>query len=423
MVLVAAVWLALPASANASSVKFHGWTADGKAVVFDERAPWDGLGACTPAGFDKDGKALQESCAACGTTAAECKVTSKPVASLKSPDKKLTLVKSQDCYVTGHDADMTRCVQTITVQRLGAVEHEDETTDGRKKAKVATYFRPDSGAVAITFTGGSSDDDKWVIDLAEYSVRDRVPAIVTKLLERQAKVTTDAVYSADAVLFTDDTKLGALTPPELAKVVGASTTTTATEIEPSFDGHAAWASFVATTADNRLYRVTQLFVRDAKNEWAIASGMWSLGRADADANAKAAAGLPVPAEVARKRQDLPDGLSVLGSMLRDGDPELLASMSRRPRTMIVGTAPAERFLGGGKLASAWKAWFAAGVRGVRVRGELSPRGTTGWIMTNVNVTKKTGATTYKLPVRVWMVVDASDGVAAEVVASHAAVAL
>jgi hypothetical protein len=420
--VVIAAGIAVPATADATA-KFYGWTAEGQAVIADDRAAWEGLAVCTPAAFDAKGEPVAEACTACGATAAACGVTHTPVKAMKSPDKRLTLTTKERCYITGHDADIRRCSQRVVVKRLGAVEHDDELTGGGGKARMAAYFRPDGGAVVITFTGGAADDDIWTIDLGELAARERIPATVIDLLARQAKAIAEPIYTPEAVLFTDDAKLGALTPAELAKVIGSGVTLGPLEIEASFDGHAAWASFVATTADNRAYRVTELFVRGDKNSWWIESGYWSQGRADAEANAKAAAGLPGPAEVARLRQDLPDSLSVLGAMLRDGDPELAKRFSRRPRAMIVGTAPAERFLGGPKLAAAWKGWFAAGVRGVRVRGALSPRASTGWIITNVDVTKHAGATTYRLPVRVWMVVDHNDKGAFEVVASHAAVAL
>ncbi len=163
--VVIALWLALTATASADDVTFHGWTRDGKAVVFDGRAPWEGLGVCTPVGFDDKGTPLTESCTSCGTTPAQCGVTSKlGAASLRSPDKKLLLVKKQSCHISNDSPDTKVCVQTIGLGRLGRVQHDDEVRGRRGLARASAYFRRDSGAVVITFTGGSSDD-KFVIDL------------------------------------------------------------------------------------------------------------------------------------------------------------------------------------------------------------------------------------------------------------------
>jgi hypothetical protein len=103
-------------------------------------------------------------------------------------------------------------------------------------------------------------------------------------------------------------------------------------------------------------------------------------------------------------------------MLRDGDPELLASFSKNVRGMLVGTAPAERFVGGARLAAAWKPWLAAGVRGTKVRGAASPRGTSAWLVANVKVTQGKAPQTYELPVRVWAAIDVG-----AIVVLHAAV--
>lgn len=416
-------WLiALCTSVRAAPV-VAGWTADGKAVVLDVGA---GAEACTPVAFDADGDLPKASCVPCGADARACGVVGgKPRPSSTSPDRTLAIKRTVSCWITGHDADVEMCTQAARVGWLGSVRHTDEVTDGGKRARLTTVFRPDGGAVAIVFAGGSGEDEVAIVDLADHLARAHVAEKVTELLARQARVlagtSTEPVYTADATFFTDDAGRGALAADALAKLIAGPVTFARPEIGTSTDGHAAWASFVATTADRRAFRVTELVVRDGA-AWRVASGAWTIGLADQDAAARARAGsLPAPTEVARRRQDVPDELSVLGAMLRDGDPEVLRSFTKRARAMVVGTAPGERLVGGARLAPAWKPWLTSGMRGAKVRGALSPRGTSGWLVANVVVTRDKPAPRYELPVRVWAVVDRSERGALEFVLLHAAV--
>jgi len=196
------------------------------------------------------------------------------------------------------------------------------------------------------------------------------------------------------------------------------------------DGKSAWISFelymkVDRTEDGvasfpeRDYRVTELAVSTADG-WKLAGGTWSQERDNATINKLAVAG-KAPA-LARLASEVGDKSLREAFAAMIGAP-LGATAGARKDLVVFGSGFGERTVGGAGFKKAWDAAWQGhlAIVGANI-AHLAPSGTTGWVVANVELAKKAGKQSYKIPFRLVCVFDQDATGAWSLVHAHFAVA-
>ena len=180
------------------------------------------------------------------------------------------------------------------------------------------------------------------------------------------------------------------------------------EIQLSRDGKTAWVSVETevTLETNgrdpshptwsRKLRISDV-VAKIDGRWKIVASAWSEGVDNAQADKSAQS--PKPPQLAALVGPKPDPW-LEGEMIAWKGGAIGTTAAKR--TIVFGSAPGERTTDG---AAFRKAWYATWVNYVGLEPQtlaaLAPSGTTGWLITNLTLSKKT----YKVPFRLFVVFD------------------
>jgi ketosteroid isomerase-like protein len=276
--------------------------------------------------------------------------------------------------------------------------------------------------------GKPADDVAKVADaqIAAWSKDGDPDDAVAKLYTKDASFSVTGGAASDDAPEVDSATLGS-TLINAVWIVKSKVSTRAVSIAK--DGKTAWVSFglhvkVDRSENGRAdfpeydYRATEILV-STSGGWKLAGGTWSQAQPNAKINKEAAAGKP------RTLAELPAShgdktlLDAFSSLLRS---RLGPSATARTDLVVIGSGPGERTVGGAKLAKAWDAAWqghlaALGSPAVHV----APSGTTGWVIANVELTKKVGAKSYVIPFRVCFVFDKDDAATWTLAHAHFAV--
>ena len=432
-----AAWILITAMVStrvaSAEVRVLGWTADGKFVidVNDPRKSSDFgkgqerfLATCAAQDFAVAQEGKTPACAHCGAATDDpgkvCGLASKPAkiaSNLASPDRKLTLAQRSWCV---QQSGGGACAIGYSFGQLGSID--DVWAGPTKKPRGNVWWRPDSNAVMIDVwntNDGVREDRIYVVDVTDLRQRGDVPKLLAKrVAEQLAQLGNPALYTRTAVLFTDEAARGAIAPDALAGAIGGAGALQPDKVDVgvTFDGRAAWAAFTTTTG----WRVTELFVREG-GEWRIASGFWSRGIADKDADAKARSGQLGKLVAITTKDVFAKELESTVEWLRAPRSDSSA-LARTTTMLVVGTAPNERSTSAKPFEQAWRAWGKTGLKVDSIRAETAHEA--AWLIANIEVAKTKNDKPYSLPVRAWVVIDNSRGDADDdgIVLVHLAVA-
>ena len=192
------------------------------------------------------------------------------------------------------------------------------------------------------------------------------------------------------------------------------------------DGNSAWISFESAVhfkhgkyagldEFDTDYRITELAVK-TPNGWRIGGGMWSIPIDNALVNKQAKAGKQ---HAGNAIEDGDGDASLRAAFTKLTTGPLDATAAARKDLVAFGSGFGERTVGGAVLA---KAWAAAWANRLTITGPVAatvaPSGTTGWVIADVVLDKKT----YKVRFRVLFVFDKDAGGAWSLVHVHFATA-
>lgn len=174
------------------------------------------------------------------------------------------------------------------------------------------------------------------------------------------------------------------------------------EVQLSRDGNTAWASVeteVGAAGDRewlQTYRISDV-VAKIGGRWRIVASAWSEGIDNVKANK--AAQSRTPPQLAPLGGGKPDPW-MEGELLAWQSGARTTTVARK--TIVFGSAPRERTTDGPSFR---KAWYATWANHVRIEPQkiaaLAPSGTTGWVIANITLDKKT----HKVPFRMFVVFD------------------
>jgi len=396
IVIVGVMWFAMT-NAHADAITVLGWATDGGAMIEIDGKE---LHKCAPTSFKDLDKPSCKRCGAAGDAAKSCGLTTKAVASLVAAGAKLTLKKGGKRITQQSDGGDYWLWFELPDRRsveftLAAGYKTPPTGDA--------YFRPDGKAVALYFKATDHEakraDEVRVLDVARLHEISEAPAALRALVTEQlGKLSSSTWATTSAAFATDDAARGAFDAGKLGAALGATGVVKPDRIDVSLTetGESAFLTMTATI-DKVVWRATQLATYDGG--WKIAGGFWSRGMADADAWAKAAAGqLPKLTPIAGKNRL--ENLSGWLDRLRTGDKESGPLGAKRKDTITIGTQPKERVAGGKLLDAAFAGWRKGGFKIPVALGEAVPAA--GWILLDIEVTRKKAGKSVTLPVRAWL---------------------
>jgi len=167
------------------------------------------------------------------------------------------------------------------------------------------------------------------------------------------------------------------------------------EVQLSRDGNTAWAS-VETEVALQTYRISDV-VAKIGGRWRIVASVWSEGVDNVKAN-KAAQGRKPP-QLAPLGGGKPDPW-MEGELIAWKGGALTTTIARK--AIVFGSALGERTTDGPSFRKAWYATWAnhVGIEPQKIAA-LAPSGTTGWVVANIILDKKT----HKVPFRMFVVFD------------------
>jgi hypothetical protein len=201
------------------------------------------------------------------------------------------------------------------------------------------------------------------------------------------------------------------------------------EVQLSHDGNTVWASVetevslaqygrdpdsgaAVDSTWTESYRISDVIAK-VGGRWRIVASAWSEGVDNAKVNKAAQARKPP------RLEPLPDGSKPDPGL----EGELIAwkgggmDTTVAKRAVVFGSAPGERTTDGPAFR---RAWYATWVNHVGIEPQelaaLAPSGTTGWVIANITLDKKT----YKVPFRIFVVFDKDAGGKWQLVHAHLA---
>lgn len=230
------------------------------------------------------------------------------------------------------------------------------------------------------------------------------------------------VYLDDVQLSTvGSNDVGKITPGGLPDaVIGPcfpkEHTITLFHVTPSADGKSAAVSFTVEInskcdVSGELFylkaRASEVAVKTADG-WRIAGGEWSFDQDNKRINDKAKAGTLSALDPVADTDEGDAGVrAAFAALLATG---VDATAAARKDLIAIGSGPGERSTTGAAFARPWKAAWVGHVEPIgKLRVELAPSGTTGWVTADVSLTKTKGGATYKIPFRMFAVFDKTAG--------------